>query len=89
MDSYYSVDLDRGFAGANSASATGGWHRFSPLAMPPSGWVLVHVMFDNNVAPKTLIAYYSRDGRWRTSFGQVSGTVTHWMPLPEPPEKGE
>ena len=28
-------------------------------------------------------------GRWMTDIGPHAGDVTHWMPLPEPPEVSE
>lgn len=28
-------------------------------------------------------------GRWMTDIGPYAGDVTHWMPLPEPPEVSE
>jgi hypothetical protein len=35
--------------------------------------------------PKIHIGYY--DGQWKWEGGAITGTVTHWMPLPLPPEK--
>ena len=30
---------------------------------------------------------YTVDGAWRFTVGLITGEVTHWMPIPEPPGK--
>lgn len=65
------------------------WTEFSILRMPPDGFLLVYVKFDGPTNPKAppriLIAYYTREGHWRTVNGRLEGQVTHYMPLPSPP----
>jgi hypothetical protein len=42
-------------------------------------------------SPETLIdlgSYSWRFERWRGSSGALVEGITHWMPLPEPPESG-
>jgi len=63
------------------------WYQVSEAA-PPNGFVLVWAGFDDpGSTPKMLMAYFSPDlgGRWRTHWGKLEGTVTHWHPLPVPP----
>jgi hypothetical protein len=66
------------------------WHGVQDVeeAWPPDGFVLAFVQFEGPVVkPAIHVAYYSaRDGKWRTRYGRLWGMVTHWMPLPEPPE---
>jgi hypothetical protein len=67
------------------------WQEFSIMNLPPTGFVLAYVEFDSasdpGAQPQMLIAYYSpHDGHWRTRNGRLRGYVTHWMPLPEPPQ---
>ena len=33
--------------------------------------------------------YNPEDKRWYDNCGYLTESVTHWMPLPEPPKKGE
>lgn len=55
-----------------------------------TGFVMIHVDFHE---PHTKAAirlgwYDESDGLWRTQIGRLrrQWEVTHWMPLPEPPE---
>ena len=75
----------------------------APTLTPPNEWVSVEDrlppdMGDVLVAAfwherwQTMIGWHSdsRKGSWRvyTSHGEVvPGGVTHWMPLPEPPDR--
>jgi len=49
--------------------------------------VLAYVTFPNEimVRPVQMVAYCDDQGVWRACSIRVSGTVTHWMPLPPPP----
>ena len=63
------------------------WVPFSVMDLPPDGFVLAFVQFEEpGVQPAIHVAYYSpHDGRWRTRFGRLRGNVTHWMSLPPLP----
>lgn len=63
------------------------WVQFSVMDLPPAGFVLALVVFDEAyVKPAMHVAYYSaHDGFWRTRHGRLRGRVTHWMPLPNAP----
>jgi len=63
------------------------WQEFSIMALPPRGFVLVYVEFDDpGAVPQILKAYFSHhDGYWRTQYGRLNGNVTHWQPMPPPP----
>ena len=43
---------------------------------------------EEKVSPKYCNAYIGENGEWieRSFFERPLGKVTHWMPLPEPPE---
>ena len=62
------------------------WHEFSAISLPPSGFVLAYVEFDDpGATPQLHIAYYSRhDGYWRTRYGRLRGRVTHWRRVDPP-----
>ena len=64
------------------------WQEFSALTMPPKGFVLVYVEFDDPGALSQIVrAYFSHhDGYWRTPYGRLNGRATHWMELPDPPK---
>lgn len=47
--------------------------------------VLVTTRFTDEGEPDLEIAYLSLN-RWTKEEGHLYGRVTHWMPLPEPPE---
>jgi hypothetical protein len=32
------------------------------------------------------VGYVASDGKWRVDRDEVTPYVTHWMPLPDPPE---
>lgn len=71
------------------------WTVFSALSLPPGEFVLVYVVFASKTnpgaRPRKLRAYYStRDGYWRTPYGRLEGTVTHWVLMPpDPPEASD
>ena len=48
--------------------------------------VLVATRFTDGGEPDLEIAYFSIGG-WKKEEGRLYGKVTHWMPLPEPPEE--
>jgi len=52
--------------------------------------LLLYVTFPNEimVRPKMLVGHIDDAGIWRSCSIRVSGTVTHWLPLPEPPKEG-
>lgn len=57
------------------------------------GWVLAHVHINNDIDNFTIVAYYI-EGEWfrDADFCKLSDigiTVTHWMPLPEPPKENK
>jgi hypothetical protein len=52
-------------------------------------FVLISEIFDDQPWAKPTIEVAYRDFRrnqWRARYGQLSGRVTHWMPLPDFPE---
>lgn len=53
-----------------------------------SDHVLVAITFEDG--SQFVTSGYTQDGRWSTGISKVlQYTVTHWMPLPEPPEGGK
>ena len=47
--------------------------------------VLVAISFEDG--SQSVISGYTQDGKWHTGISKMLPyTVTHWMPLPEPPE---
>ena len=53
-----------------------------------SDLVLVAVVFDDGT--RYVSMGRTHDGEWNTNISKVvHNTVTHWMPLPEPPEGGK
>ena len=61
-----------------------------------SKWISVKERVPNNVEDVLItdgydryaVAYFSKDKTWEVSKDiLICGIVTHWMPLPEPPEK--
>jgi hypothetical protein len=56
-------------------------------------WVLVNIMFDEDGSYGVPTVAEYRKGEWWDLIGdklsELEITVTHWMPLPEPPEEGE
>lgn len=66
------------------------WRPFSIMDLPPHGFVLTFVEFDEpHVIPAIHVAYYDVDGCWRTRYGRLRGNVTYWMPLPLAPKEKE
>ena len=64
--------------------ATEKWSR--AMWLKESETVLVGITFPDGGQKVTVGRL--RDGKWSTTVSQViPHTVTHWMPLPEPPEK--
>lgn len=57
--------------------------------LPDPGWVLVAVDLPGLRPPVVAIATWSdHHQHWRSVLmRQVEGRVTHWMPLPEPPQE--
>ena len=51
--------------------------------------VLVATRFTDEGEQDVDIAYCALEDRWRKPEGMLFGSVTHWMPLPEPPVKEE
>lgn len=50
--------------------------------------VLVYMPMDN-ILPQVYEGYLRPDGKWyAASFERESDEITHWMPMPEPPEEG-
>lgn len=76
-----------GFNSRRGLQSMSEWKLVSVMDLPMEGFVLAFVQFDEPyVRPAIHVAYLSpHDGRWRTRYGRLHGTVTHWMPLPEPP----
>ena len=74
-----------------------------PTLTPPNEWVSVEDRLPPDMGEVLVAAFWherwltmigwhsdSRNGSWRvyTSHGEVvPGGVTHWMPLPEPPDR--
>lgn len=47
---------------------------------------LIYVQFDRFTYPKVMVGWH--DGStWKWENGSISGTVTHWQPLPVPPNQ--
>ena len=48
--------------------------------------VLVAISFEDG--SQFVTSGYTQDGKWSTGISKIlQYTVTHWMPLPEPPEE--
>lgn len=70
------------------------WIKVGERLPEPSAhdWVLVNITFneDGTCGVPTVAEY--RKGEWWDSLGnklsELEITVTHWMPLPEPPKEG-
>jgi len=59
------------------------WIKCSDTAPEPDEWVIGYTDYDGVIFHIKI----GDDGQWMTNYQQWSGsTVTHWMPLPEPPE---
>lgn len=72
-----------------NAPTVGGWISVKD-AMPKTGYVYLITLNSPATMPKTMEAYLRHDGTWwRGSVSLMSEYVTHWMPLPEPPEEEE
>lgn len=52
--------------------------------------LLLYVTYPNEimVKPRMMVGSLDNTGRWLSCSIRVSGTVTHWMPLPKPPKEG-
>lgn len=70
--------------------------QIAPTLNPPNEWVSVEERLPEE--KQRVIVRCERVGtsvgwilwgNWMTDIGPGAGKVTHWMPLPEPPEKEE
>ena len=72
---------------------------YAPTLTPPNEWISVEdrlpgvtgkyiaCVKDNMGARWTICADWSVEMKsWFGEFGEIKNKVTHWMPLPEPPE---
>lgn len=75
------------------------WAQTLPTLTPPNEWISVEdrlpgvtgkyiaCVKDNMGARWTICADWSVEMKsWFGEFGEIKNKVTHWMPLPEPPE---
>lgn len=80
------------------------WAQTLPTLTPPNEWVSVEERLPDSQADVLVVAFWHENWqtmigwhsdtskKWRviTPHGEMEpGGVTHWMPLPEPPEKDE
>ena len=55
--------------------------------IPPEEWVLICVRHSYGPPDVNIGTWDRYRERWGSRIGwKIAGTVTHWMPLPEPPE---
>lgn len=58
----------------------GAWIKCSERMPEPYEYVLV------TDGHSVEVMWWDRDGFWRPAKSLYPGDITHWMPLPEPPE---
>ena len=76
------------------------WAQTMPTLTPPNEWVSVEerlpgvsgnyicAVKDKNGSVWTIPAEWSLEMKmWIGAFGEIKNIVTHWMPLPEPPDR--
>lgn len=78
---------DRRRVGAGLDPPSSGWIPVTDEEEPQEGWVLICIQ--PRIGPRD-VNIGTWDGyrkQWRSRLGwKVEGEVTHWMPLPAPPE---
>jgi len=64
------------------------WIPVTDERIPPERWVLICVTPRWGPVDVNIGTWDRYREEWRSRLGTpVHGTVTHWMPLPEPPEE--